>query len=119
ATNRLQQKSPAKAPRPPTRELWLHEIKHNGFGVRQDRPIIRPGRERSKTPATLPHPQLHTGSALPSDCLDYIQPDHQECLARPRSVHGLPIHFHACALRSARNPIGHNNFLRFGDFLAP
>ena len=33
----------------------------------------------------------------------------------PRWVHGLPMHFHACALRCARNPTGHNNFLHFGD----
>ena len=37
----------------------------------------------------------------------------------PRWVHGLPMHFHACALQYARNPIGHNNFPHFGDFLAP
>ena len=37
----------------------------------------------------------------------------------PRWVHGLPIHFRAYALRCACNPIGHNNFLHFGDFLAP
>ena len=35
----------------------------------------------------------------------------------PRWVHALPKHFHACALRCARNPIGHNNFLHFAKLL--
>jgi bifunctional non-homologous end joining protein LigD len=42
---------PTKAPRPPCGELWLHEIKHDGFGViaRKDGPRVklysRPGND--------------------------------------------------------------------------
>src|SRR5512132_1558274 len=62
ASRLVQRCLPTKAPRPPSGELWLHEIKHDGFRViarrwawlRPRRPRLPWGRVRQGLPCRPP-----------------------------------------------------------------